>query len=103
LNSQPFTYVTASVAPRQLFFQTRLPVATSAAQVPSKQPLPSPALAKYTRVPAVSMSLTREVHPLDGSGTADAAENGSNAPVELLTAATAQRPTPPILAKVPPR
>src|SRR5215207_3446921 len=92
----------ASVAPRQLFFQSRLPEPTSAAQVPSKQPPPSPALAKYTRSPLVSMSLTRETQPGDGSGTALAAGNACSEPSSGSRLATDHRGVPLTVAKLPP-
>ncbi len=53
----------------------------STAQVPSKQPPPSPPLPKYTVSPLASIDLTRVVQEPFGGGTADAPGNGSTAPV----------------------
>lgn len=75
------TTLTASVAPRHWFFHFSAPVAMSAAQVPSKQPPPSPPLPKYTVSPLASIDFTRVVHWPFGGGTADAPGKGSTAPV----------------------
>ena len=75
------TNLTASVAPRHWFFHLSALVGMSTAQVPSKQPPPSPPLPKYTVSPLASIDLTRVVQEPFGGGTAEAPGKGSTAPV----------------------